>query len=447
MVSVSPPPWLDNEEQQERLTSYAEAVNSYFGDEYELKTVDVSNEIEAERAVGQYNGRDGEKVSIDLLEDCNLYWDWNHELGHDAAGELVMDAVADRGLLPRRTFDESFAYLTEMTIRDEEQPRPGRRDIFNHGSPAAWETLREALEPDKRETEQHYLEMLEEPLDEEDWRQVSNITQQLERVAPDTGIHNMPFHRDELYQENMFLANLPAGDITAQKRALKDMAMMRSQYETARAVNDWTLEKMVVDAYTSAHENDYPVQKAIGVAARDMMAERMDITIEKRDDEDLSKFMERMQEQRIGFIENHAYDILEHGIQETVTSLQESVAEYQEELASIDSREEYVLDAIRHEDYGDTIEGVETGYDEFVDIPHRLGTELAETYYQLDIEPLDLVADPETYMETTEKAIMYTIQTWLDEKDHSRERMVAETGLGDPDDLGEQFPQYSTGKS
>jgi len=317
---------------------------------YELEELDDDSE-----AAGRYNGRSWGRPQIEIDTEGSVLALWTHEIGHDVASSYGL--LPDASTLVRKTFDETVAYLTAYQVMDAiGHDRPSWLGPFRYTHRPEWDRLRQADDPDRYGAVEDVVDAIER----RDWDGMA--------AAADG-----------------FALNSPDGSTRSE-----DSSMVATYFGAEREQDLEILAGMWRDmAYASRDQAAWMLGEAID-EPEGPLEEQLAMTVESHEQDTL---------------EDIYTDVMETALTETIRSLRGR------QTGEIDAAE--VIDAFSEETYGYTAPGHD-GFDEYLDLPHSVGTALAEELYDADIGLLDITEEPGMYAELTEEALEHTVDHALD---------------------------------
>ncbi|MDY6777418.1 MAG: hypothetical protein SVU32_02025, partial [Candidatus Nanohaloarchaea archaeon] len=372
---------------------------------------DVKEEIDIvdEGHDGRYLGSDENAVEIELGSYSRLVEVTGEELGHYVFHELIADELEPRSTLETATFNEAVANLCSRYFTDRLEHDfgiPYEPTIFIEENRKAFEDAVAALNTDYRRREQQHLGRIETMIEEDDpdWAAITQEADDLLSIPPDSGLDRFDSIHDTGYMASMFVHNLPTGTIERNKRSIRIIGQILAEHDEPEG-----REKAVIEAYETPVTSYVPrkIRDAGSpfLAEDDYLAVRYEIL---HNGPVGHVTLEDLREQQLRY---HATDILEQAVKEAVEEGQETIETYLEDLETAD-QSKLLLDAVDGERYGYDHE-VAGPYSSYMDFPHNVGGKMAEDMYDAGVDPVEVVDDPEPYIEQCRERLEQAVRDWL----------------------------------
>lgn len=332
------------------LSAMDDLLEEYDPGIYELEEIDEDSE-----AAGRYNGRSLGRPQIELDPDASVLPLWTHELGHDVASSSGI--LPDETTLVRKTFDETVAYLTAYQVMDEmDRDEPSWLGPFRYTHRPEWDRLREAADPDRYDA----LDDIEDAIERRDWDGMAEVADGFALQSPE-GSERV---------EDTSMVEAYVGD-----RREQDLEILVEMWRDMEYASDTRAAWMLGEKVQGPEE---PLEARLAVTVRD------------HEDDELTKIYT---------------DVME----EAVTGMVDDLGG--RDLEGLDG--ERVIELFADETYGYTAPRHD-GYDDYLDLPHSVGTALAEELYGAGIGVPEIIEDPGTYADLARETLEYTVDHALD---------------------------------
>lgn len=390
---------------------------------YELDAVRLFDDIDPEWDVaGRYAGRTLGRAYVEITDEDRPLSVLAHELGHDVEHQLARWAVPreEDGILMTRTFGETMAYLYQMEIAEEfdaVDPDVTGPDPFGHADTQAWEDLQPALSIDLSEQRQGLYDEAREALDADDPDRLHRAVSEVASMPPDTGGWLPPWLSGSEDAEHMLLVATGYQELDRHQKAL--YGVTGSMRHTGNRVHGDD-GAAIVAACDRAAETDGLLDATVRSVAADELRDHPAYT---RENARLyaaglgTSFEEGVERLRQDVLEDRSEEIHRRAAGELLDGLEELEQEYQDWLCGMDDPVEEVIDGIRSMDYGSIIDGEETDFEPYVDVPHGIGYTLAAEMHARGHTTTDIVDDPERYGAVVRDAVRYLVEDRLTGRD------------------------------
>jgi hypothetical protein len=361
----------------EALSALDDIIEDYETCIYEVEGIDGDDE-----AAGRYNGRSLGRPQIEIDPSGSILPLWSHELGHDVTA--TFDLLPDETTLVRKTFDETVAYLTAYQVMDEvDGDEPSWLGPFRYTHRPEWDRLRTVTDPERYDS----LEAVADAVERGD---PEGACQAASEAALQTG-DGIGFP-DETSMVATYFEDGPVRDLEALTRTWNRLYRLPDQ-EAAEEVHDAYVER------------------------KDGFQERLAGAIEDRLEEtEMGRHAVRMRELHETVsqtVESYERDTIEDIYDEV---LEEEIEKATDRAGRRDQRRmeaDEILASFADETYGYTAPRHD-GYDDYLDLPHSVGTALAEELYDEGIGLPEIIEEPGTYADLARESLEYTVDHALD---------------------------------
>ena len=339
-----------------------------------------------------FYGRDHEDTPPDqpLIEvhPSRKFTSLAHELGHDALVESLPWMTGSR--LIHSTFKELFADLNSLQFTGLE-PENRYLDRDPDKDLEVYQGLEQILDEEHWEEEIMKVDRVLEGLEKENWSQIQDYAKSLAASEPQTGpvldVRDFPTEggrkknylgklsdlhgSNHMFYENFFGSkdHSPLADIQEGTRDIWRMAQVLGNTDIMSA------EYPVKHAY---EDNSQLWGKAVSASYG-------------LDDCSLDEIVPR------------SADVLKQALETELWDTREQMEEVSQNLDSAGTPEYFVLNSVSGEKYGNK-------YDTSIDYPHNIGGRLAEQLYKQGVEPMQVIEDPERYVQMSTQAIKQHIK-------------------------------------
>ncbi len=334
----------------EVLSAMDDILEGYDPGIYEVQELDDDSE-----AAGRYNGRSRGRPQIELDPAKSVPTLWAHELGHDVT--TAFDLLPDETTLVRKTFNETVAYLSAYQLMDEmDRKEPSWLGPFRYTHRSEWDRLRKESDPDRYDT----LDEIEDAIERRDWDGMAETAEGCALRSPDGTSRTDETSMVESY----------VGD-----RREQDLEILAGMWRDMEYASDTRAAWMLGD---KIEEPEEPLEARLATAAR------------------------RHEEDALGDIYT---DVMEEAVTGAIDDLRDR------DLDELGGEE--VIELFADETYGYTAPGHD-GYDDYLDLPHSVGTALAGELYNAGIGLPEVIEDPEVYADLARGTLEYTVDHALD---------------------------------
>jgi len=320
-----------------------------------------------------------------------------HELGHEYFWSLLsntkdstendeLEELQHEQPSVHRTLNETFAELTALMYTNDTS-MPIERNPFKEGYRAAFEGLEQTFNLNNRQKELEILEEIEQDLEEGEYQDIAQKTDELDSLIPDVDFRGCQVVGK---QYNVFLVGMED--------------FFSTSYGMCTAANEDRIDDFA--NYVSEESGEINPVK---------LTKHTHGSFDNREVINKTKEVLNIENDRIvgkGSIESSKEEV-KQASDEILTGLiidrlEPTIDQVRNQIDIVESEDvgEYTFERLRYEGYGSSDGRV----NEDMDLPHEIGGVLAETLYENDITPIDITENPTQYVGTTEEAIKETIR-------------------------------------
>ncbi|MDY6770855.1 MAG: hypothetical protein SV186_02740 [Candidatus Nanohaloarchaea archaeon] len=405
-----PEEWLDDGTiSSDELGQIRETIRSMDDHYSEIQYTFTGINVEDDGDGNRYRGRDGKRPQIALTDFHSPAGTLAHELGHDIEKYHIGREQREEShdLLASKTFSEFFAHLNALHFMDEQGREYSQHFTWDPAKEKyadAWETLDELIDLDHRKKEYKKLHSLASN-DNDEIDDIKTQAHEIASIGPAPYELNGHALDSSDQQQDMFLINLPYDDIAGQKESL---ARLTTLLEDVQARDNGLAANYVKYANNREDTTDDPLHQTIADATDDYLDNHPVYSGLEDHVEDEDEPAADLDDARTEIIEAEGVEILEYALDMNLEQLKNDVAAWRRTLEQ-EAPVDHIYDAISDEEYGYKRNGSSTDHDSYVDFPHNVGGQLAEEYLEAGTEPLDVVKDPQPYLDACQNAIKQEI--------------------------------------
>lgn len=311
-----------------------------------------------------------------------------HELGHDVLAQSLPGVKGSRVVYS--TFKELFAdlnslYFTDMEPEDRELNRDPDKDL------SVYEGVSDLLEPEYWDKQVMRVDKIIDGLERENLDSVQADTKVLADSPPQAAsvldVRDFPYERAgskdyiEKLSDNPRISHMFYDNFFG----TRDYSPVTEVAEDTHDI--WSMAQVLGN--TDIMHPTYPVKEA--KQDRSRIWDKMMRAATSLDDFSLDE------------IEDKPEDILYQALETDLWDVRENLEEIKENLEVVGSPQYFVMNSISDQKYGNS-------YDVSIDYPHNIGGKLAEQLYRSGTEPMDVLDEPEKYIQLSTEAINQHIE-------------------------------------
>lgn len=306
-----------------------------------------------------------------------------HELGHDALLQSVSGVEGPRVVYS--AFKELFAdlnslYFSDIEPEDRELNRDPDKDL------SVYEGVSDLLNPKHWEKGIMRIDNIVDDLERENWDSLQTDARVLAgsepKAAPVLDVRDISYERARAENYIEKLADSPEVSHMFYDNffGTRDYSPVSDVAETTHDI--WSMAQ--VAGNTEIRDAEQPVRAAYDDNSRIWGKLAGAATVI----EDFS----------LDEIEDRPEEVLVQSIETDLWDAREDMEDVKNNLETIGSPEYFVMNSISDQKYGKK-------YDVSIDYPHNVGGQLAEQLYLRGIEPMDVVEEPEKYVQLVTQEI------------------------------------------
>lgn len=314
-----------------------------------------------------------------------------HELGHDALVQSLPNTEGPR--IVYSTFKELFADLNSLHFTDLE---PENRDLNRDPNKdlSVYNGITDLLEPGHWEKQIMKVDKIMQSLEKGGWDTIQTNSKSLAnsepQAAPILDVRDFPY---EKAGTKNYLEKLSDNPVTSHMFydnffGTRDYAPITDVSETTHDI--WSMSQVL--ANTDIMPLKHPIKEARENRSR--IWGKMAKAATTQDDYTLDDIEEKPEQ------------ILSQALETDLWDVRENMQEIRNNLETVGSPHYFVKNSISNQKYGKP-------YDTSIDYPHNIGGKLAEELYRTDTEPMDVIEEPEAYMQLSTEAINQHIENNL----------------------------------
>lgn len=339
-----------------------------------------------------FHGRDHEDTPPDqpLIEvhPSRRFTSLAHELGHDALVESLPWMTGSR--LIHSTFKELFADLNSLHFTGLE-PDNRYLDRDPDKDLEVYQGLEQILDEEYWQDQIETVDQMLEGIEQENWCQIQDYAESLAASEPQTGpvldVRDFPAEggRKKNYLEK--LSDLPESNHMFYENFFgsKDHSPLADIEEGT--IDIWRMAQVLGN--TDIMSPEYSVKKAYEDNSR-LWGKAVSASY-GLDDCSLDDIIPQSEE------------VLQKALETALWDTREQMEYLSKNLRSIGTSEYFVLNSVSGEKYGNK-------YDTSIDYPHNIGGRLAEQLYKQGVEPMQVIEDPDRYVQLSAQAIKQHIK-------------------------------------